>query len=67
MPYCNFYDCLLKQLINDWRLQWSLKSNTDSFFPFGIIQLSVWGDQDNVTCANNVTCTAANWKLWLFA
>eukprot|EP01084_Bolivina_argentea_P283290 485116_1 len=59
LPFCNYYNCLLKAMINDWRLQWSLKSDTDVLFPFGIVQLSVWNDEQNITCADNVTCTAA--------
>ena len=57
-PHCNLYSCLLKQMINDWRLQWSLNSDASNSFSFGIVQLSVWADENNVTCGDDIACTS---------
>eukprot|EP01084_Bolivina_argentea_P283288 485114_1 len=57
-PHCNLYYCELSQMINDWRLQWSLKSDTSSSFAFGIVQLSVWNDENNATCGDDISCTS---------
>ena len=36
-------------MINDWRLKWSTMSGTNNMFPFGLVQISVWGDSNNGT------------------
>ena len=58
-PTCNDYSCLLISMINDWRLQWSLYSDTSPMFPFGIVQLAAWGEtNNNNTCGNDISCTS---------
>lgn len=52
------YSCAFPALVNDWRAKWSASSATDGSFPFGVVQLSVWGDHDNSTCAD-APCPAA--------
>ena len=50
----NTYSCMLSSMISDWRLQWSLRSETDALFPFGVVQLSVWNDEKNITCGDDM-------------
>ena len=53
-PYASEYTCTFPTMINSWRYEWSLYSDTSSIFPFGFVQLSVWDDTtENVTCGNN--------------
>lgn len=45
-------------MISDWRLKWSLNSDTSPNFPFGFVQLSTWNDgAANKTCGNDYACT----------
>mmetsp|Transcript_43032 Transcript_43032/g.52883 ORF Transcript_43032/g.52883 Transcript_43032/m.52883 type:complete len:234 (+) Transcript_43032:1-702(+) len=40
-------------MINDWRLKWNMYSNTSDMFPFGFVQISVWNDHNNGSCASD--------------
>eukprot|EP01084_Bolivina_argentea_P115747 205780_1 len=51
--YAESYDCGFKAMISDWRLKWNQYSNTSITFPFGSVQISVWGDTSNVTCGTS--------------
>ena len=57
-PEASEYTCTFASMINSWRYEWSLYSDTSDLFPFGFIQLSTWDDTTlNVTCGNNYDCT----------
>eukprot|EP01084_Bolivina_argentea_P089148 160913_1 len=50
--YAYSYECAFKYMISDWRLKWSIRSETSNNFPFGFVQISVWDDHNNNTCGN---------------
>ena len=55
--YAPLYSCQFPAMIADWRLKWSLYSDTSPDFPFGYVHLSTWNDQNNAStlpCGNNV-------------
>eukprot|EP01084_Bolivina_argentea_P283283 485109_1 len=73
MQHAVEYCCVFPTMIADWRLQWSLYSDTSPDFPFGFVQLSTWDDNNNerydtnitnVTCGDNVMCTTAAIVRW---
>ena len=53
LNYCNIYECILTNMINEYRFQWNILSNTNKYFGFGIIQLSSMNDVTNNTCLNS--------------
>eukprot|EP01084_Bolivina_argentea_P089145 160906_1 len=53
--YAESYECAFKNMISDWRLKFSTMSQTSSNFPFGFVQLSVMGDDQNKTCGDTWT------------
>ena len=54
--HASLYSCGFPLMINAWRQEWNLKSDTDGNFPFGFVHLSVWGDASNETCGNDIGC-----------
>eukprot|EP00490_Sorites_sp_Unknown_P005813 CAMPEP_0114673230 /NCGR_PEP_ID=MMETSP0191-20121206/44337_1 /TAXON_ID=126664 /ORGANISM="Sorites sp." /LENGTH=272 /DNA_ID=CAMNT_0001937639 /DNA_START=449 /DNA_END=1264 /DNA_ORIENTATION=- len=51
--YSESYKCAFIAMINDWRLKWNMYSNTSDMFPFGFVQISVWNDHNNGSCASD--------------
>eukprot|EP01084_Bolivina_argentea_P283287 485113_1 len=59
MQHAVEYCCVFPTMIADWRLQWSLYSDTSPDFPFGFVHLSTWNDNVtayNTPCGNNQQC-----------
>eukprot|EP01084_Bolivina_argentea_P254238 427386_1 len=66
----NLYSCAMPALINSWRKYWSLMSDTNETFPFGLVQISTYNDNtQNETCSSitqndTLYCTDAAIVRW---
>ncbi len=58
------YSCTLVEMLRNWREKWSLKSDTSSLFPFGIVQIAPSGNIEGGTCGNNDNCAMSGLLRW---
>ncbi len=62
--FANKYFCSLTSMVRDWREKWSLKSDTSTDVPFGILQIASSGSVDGTICGNNEGCAATGTLRW---